>query len=212
MRSAFFLVYFVSITFFANAKFGQDIIESFSSKPRFFLDVTGYTSFMKGDQATFSGIRTGLNYNNTVKVGLGISRLNSSVVTPIQVFENNSDYTTNGALRLLYGEVIFEYVFYKEKSWQLSVPIGLGLGKMHYKYISRSDDALTRSPSYPVWLFHPELAAEYKVLKWVGATASFGCLTSLGSTKKFYGNLSTPTFSVGVKLYFDAIWDEVFNK
>jgi hypothetical protein len=212
MRSAFLIISLVCLTFAAKGQFGQDIIESFHNKPKFFFDLTGYTSFMKGDYATFSGIRTGLNFNNTMKVGVGISRLNSSVVTPIHISENNLDYTTNGALRLMYGEVIIEYLFYKDESWQISLPIGFGYGRMHYKYISRSVDALSRSPSYSIWLFHPEVAGEYKVLKWVGATASIGGLTSLNSVKEFNGSIASPTFSIGVKLFFDEIWNNLFKK
>jgi hypothetical protein len=196
----------------AKAEFPQSVSESLHQKPKLFFSFTGYTSFIKGDWATFSGLRGGLNFNNTLKFGLGISHLNSSVVTPIHIKENNLDYSTNGSLKFIYGEASVEYIFYDQAPWQFSVPVSVGCGSAHYNYISRSNYELTNSSDYTLWILQPEANAQYTILKWIAANASLGYLSSLHAPAEIKGSISSVTFSIGFRLFLDEIWKSMRQK
>src|SRR5437763_12385180 len=104
MRSVGIALILFIASFFAQAQFPDDIATSLHQKPKLFFNFTGYTSYIKEDWATFSGIRAGLNFNNTVKFGLGVSHLNSSVVTPIHITEDKMNYSVNASLHFTYAE------------------------------------------------------------------------------------------------------------
>jgi hypothetical protein len=212
MRSVCIAVSLIAFSFFAKAQFPQDIAESFSAKPQFFFDFTGYTSFIKKDWANFTGIRFGLNYNEKVKVGLGVSYLNSPVVTPIHITEEDVSYTTNGKLRFTYAEASLEYIFYNEAAWQFSLPLTIGGGRAHYKYISRSKEELANSRSYAAWIFLPEVTAQYTVLNVAAATGSLGYLGTLHAPAQLKKSFNSITFSVGFTLFLDQIWKSVSQK
>jgi len=212
VRRIFILTALSAFCFSAKAEFPQDVHGAFSGKPKPFVSLTGYTSFIKGDWAAFSGIRGGVNFNNVFKFGAGISHLSSSVVKAIPVSENELSYTTNAALHFTYGEVSAEYIFYNEDEWQLSIPLVIGCGNAHYNYISHSTDVLTYSPNYTVWITEPEVAAQYTILKWLGAGASLGYLGTLHAPAAIRGSFNSFTFSAGFNLFVDEVWKSVFQK
>jgi hypothetical protein len=196
----------------ANAEFPQDVHGAFNGKPKPFVSLTGYTTFIKGDWAAFSGIRAGLNFNNTFKFGVGVSHLSSSVVTSIPVSENTLSYTTNASMHFTYGEVSAEYIFYNEGPWQLSIPLVIGCGNAHYNYISRTNSVLTQSSNYTVWITEPEIAAQYTIFKWLGAGASVGYLGTLHAPAAVKGSFNSFTFSAGFNLFVEEVWNSVMKK
>jgi hypothetical protein len=187
----------------------QSIGTSLEEKPKFFFNFTGYTSFIKGDWATFSGLRTGLNYNNTLKFGIGVSYLNSSVVSPIHIKENNISYSTNGSLKITYAEFSVEYIFYNKPPWQFSFPLSLGCGNAHFNYISRSNAELRQSSNYTLWLMQPEGDAQYTILKWIAVNSALGYLTSIHAPEHIEDSITSFTFSLGFRLFLDEIWKSV---
>jgi hypothetical protein len=207
MRILFISTVFLAFFSAAKAQFPEDIRASLREKPKFFFNLTGYTSFISGNWATFSGARFGLNYNNTIKLELGISNLRSSVVVPLQIQEGDLKYSTNGSLHFTYAEVCMQYIFYKDEAWEISLPVSIGAGSAHYNYISRSNAGLASSISYTAWVIQPAVAAQYTVLKWVGTNASLGYLASLHSSP-----FNSVTFSIGFSLFLDEIWKDAVQK
>jgi hypothetical protein len=210
MRNLFLTVIIISLSFSARAQFPEEIPASFQHQPKFFLNLTGCTSFIHGDWATFSGIRVGLNFNNTTKLGIGFSHLNSSVVTPIKINENELTYTTNGSLRYTYAEASFEYTVYKSEEWEFSIPVVIGGGRAHYNYISRANPGLARSPNYTAWIIQPEASVQYTILNCAGANASLGYRSPLYASPEIRGNLNSVTFSVGFQLLLYELYKMSF--
>jgi len=196
-------------SFAAQAQFPVYIQASLHEKPNLFVNFTGYTSFIKGDWAMFSGLRTGLNYNNTIKFGLGVSHLTSAVISPIHIMADELNYSTNASLHFTYGEASVEYVFYKNEQWEFSIPVAVGCGGAHYNYISRSKNGLTHSPNYTAWIAEPEVSAQFTIPKWIGANASLGYLGTLHASPALKGNFNSITFSAGFSLFLDEIWKSV---
>jgi hypothetical protein len=208
----FFAIVFFVFSINAKAEFPTRIQESISQKPKFFFDLTGYTSFIKSDWATFSGARAGLNYNDCIKFGLGVSHLNSSVVSHIHIKENDMDYFTNGSLKFTYGEAAIEYIFYNKPPWQFSIPVSIGYGKAHYNYISRTNNSLTHSGNYNIWILQPEGYAQYSIFNWIALNSSLGYLKSLHRPYQIEDGFNSITFSIGFNLFPAAIWEIIKNK
>ena len=186
---------------------------SFRHKPKFFFNFIGYTSYISGDVATFSGIRLGLNYNKTVKIGIGLAGLNSPVVTAIDITEEGQTYTTNATLNYGYLEGYFEYIFYNKDRWQFSVPIAIGAGSAYYSYVSRTDTTkLIKLIPSSIWTVEPSVAAQYTILRWLGAGASLGYRQTLYAQPKIDENFNSVTFSIGLRLFLDEIYKMIFKK
>jgi hypothetical protein len=114
MRS--FKKYLIVICFLVpvitNGQILDSIKASFHHKPKLFLSLIGFTSFINEDLAAFSGFRFGLSYNKKVRIGIGLAGMNSRIVRQIKVDTDSGVYVTNGNLRFGYFEASFEYIFF----------------------------------------------------------------------------------------------------
>jgi len=100
-------------------QFTEDIEKSLRTKPKFFLNLASYNTFIDGDFASFDGIKTGVTFDKKVRFGIGYFALaNNGVVTTISVDEENYTFQTNGQLELYYFNLSAEYFFYHEFPWQ----------------------------------------------------------------------------------------------
>jgi hypothetical protein len=214
MRS--FKKYLLVIFFLAPVISAGQILDtinaSFHHKPKLFLSLIGFTSFINEDLAAFSGFRFGLSYNKKVRIGIGLAGMNSRIVRQIKVDTDSGVYVTNGNLRFGYFETSFEYIFFKKYPWQFSVPLELGIGTAYYEYVETKDSAYAHTPSNTIVIFHPEVKAQYSFFRWAGIGSSLGYRISLYSPDKLNENFSSITFSLGLQLYLDEIYNMVFPR
>jgi hypothetical protein len=206
------LFFLLTISFCSRAQEFRSIKEAFEHKPKFFLNLNSYTSYISGDVASFTGLRFGLSYNKTVRFGLGIAGLNSPIVTGIHIIEDSLSYSTNGNLKYSYVELSAEYIFYNKYPWQFSVPLIFGLGGAHYEYVSRATSSLRHSKDSPVEIVETSANAQYSVFKWIGVGASLGYRATLYTAPEIKENFNSVTFNLGLRLFVDEIYKMVFRK
>lgn len=204
------VISFVFIFFFssAQAQLTDSISFSLRLKPKFYITLASFGTFIDGDFANFNGLRTGLNFNQRVKFGLGYFLLaNKAVVSEIQIKENGTDYTTNGELHIHFFSVSAEYIFHKRDSpWQFNIiPFQIGVGGSGYKYISRSDRVKVSTPSELIVLYQPEIGAQYSVMKWLGIGLTTGYRLTLLRSDKLTRQLNAPTFAIDVRIFVDEL-------
>jgi len=192
-------------------QFTEDIEKSLQAKPKFFLNLASYNTFIDGDFASFDGIKTGVTFDKKVRFGIGYFALaNNGVVTTIEVDEENYTFLTNGQLELYYFNLSAEYIFYHEFPWQFSViPFNLALGSAHYEYISRNLSKRVNGPSEFIILYQPEITAQYNVLKWFGFGVSTGYRSTLLRSKEQTRKLPGFNFSVDFRLSLDELYYEL---
>ena len=193
-----------------SAQIKDTITYSLRQKPKFFFNLTAFSSVVSGEFVGFSGFKGGLNYNRRVKFGAGYYWLNSQVVSSIRV-EGDTAYDTNAELKLGFLSLSAEYLFYNQYPWQLSFfPFQLSVGEGHYEYISEPDKIRTKTKKQTVVLYEPAFTAQYSIFQWIGLGASVGYRFNIYSDKELKEDLSAPTFSFGLRIFVDELFKMAF--
>jgi hypothetical protein len=195
----------------SRAQFRDTVVYSLHQKPKFFLTLASFNTFIDGDFASFSGIRTGLSYNKRVRFGIGYFALaNNAVITPIEI-KGNPVYTTNGELHLRYFCVYSEYLIYQKYPWEVSaVPFQLGFGWAHYEYIQRDPRIRTGTPTEFILLYQPEIGFQYSIVKWLSGGITAGFRFNLYRSLEQSKNLSAPTFALDIRISVDELLKMLF--
>ncbi len=189
----------------------DEIKTSLKTKPKFFLNLSSFNTFIDGDFASFDGVKTGITFDKKVRFGVGYFALaNNGVVTTINVREGNNSFETNGQLELYYFNLSAEYYFYHEFPWQFSVvPFNLALGSAHYEYVSRATSKRVSGPSELIIVYQPDITAQYNVLKWFGFGVSTGYRFTLYRSLEQTKALPGFNFSVDFRLSLDELYYEL---
>jgi hypothetical protein len=197
-----------------DGQLADTISYSLHQKPKFFMTVASFNTFIDHDYANIFRLKLGLTYNQRVRIGIGYSVLaNNDVVSPLHITENNLDYTTNGRLNFYFFSIAGEYYFYNNYPWQCTfTPMQLGFGGAYYEYVNRPDHELVRTPTEAIILYQPEVSAQYNIFKWFGVGVTTGYRFTLYREYKQTQQLNAPTFAVDLRLFVDEIYKILLKK
>jgi len=200
------------LSFPVKAQLLDTIQYSLHQKPKFFLTLASFNTFIDGQFANITRVKFGLNYNEKVRLGISISDLaNNDVVTPIRVSENQYEYTTNGRLLFSNVGISAEYFFYNDYPWQFGVaPLNIGFGKARYEYYSRLHERGSSTPSEMVIIYQPEISAQYSIFKWIGVGVTTGYRLTLYRSREATQNLNAPLFAIDIRLFVDEVYQALF--
>ena len=197
----------------ANAQLADTIKFSLQQKPKYFATLASFNTFIDHQYANIFRIKAGLSYNQRIRFGIGYSNLaNNSVVTSINIKENNLDYYTNGELNFTFFSLSAEYFFYNDYPWQFTItPFQIGFGGAKYRYINRPDGKSTFTPTEAIILYQPEISAQYSIFQWIGIGVTTGYRFTLYRSKKLTQELDAPLVAVDIRLFLDEIY-KLFKK
>ena len=176
----------------------DSIKNSFQYQPVFILKLDARNSFVSSYSVKLIGIKAGLNYNNTTKIGLGYSWINSDFQSIYQ-----SD-TVNFKMNNL--SAFIEYNFYKTDKIYADIPIHLGISKLSYIKEEQS-----RATTYAL-VYEPAMTIEYRFLRYLGLGTGFGYRVVLYNHKEINEKLSSPIYIFRFKVYFGDIYKKHFKK
>lgn len=202
-KGIFFALFFLFQINVAQAQkdFVEDIKFSLQQNPSPDFRVDSRHSFVANRIARILGIKAGLDYNQKVKIGLGFNFLWNEVEQE-RVLTNelgNLD-TLNATFKLNYFSPYFEYVFYQEEKWQISVLGLVGVGKSRFDYTDNTGFKGSINNSW-VFLWEPYMSAEYKIWKYVGVGAGVGYRLAYSSNAFTRSRLSSPIYILKLKVY-----------
>ncbi len=157
-------------------------------------------SFINHELTRVSGLRLGLAFQRKLRLGGGLSWLKSDL-------KNNSfgqSETTLKHLKFIYFCLYADFVFYKTKRWQLSVPIQVGLG---YSWLQKRKDYYfgNKDPKYFLFLYEPGITAQFKIFKWFGVGSDVAYRFSFNN-KKTLASFNSPTYSFKILIWFDQLF------
>ena len=209
-RCLWFLIFSIQ-SFSLQAQLKEEIKKSLHTKPKYFLSLSSFNTFIDGNFASIDGVKTGLTFNKQIRFSTGIFQLaNNGVVTPINIDEGSLHYTTNGQLELWFVNLSSEYIFYNDFPWQFSaLPLDLAIGAAHYEYISRLQNRRVKGPPEFVILYQPGLTAQFNVLKWFGFGLSTGYRFTVLRSREQSRNLDGVNFSLDFRLSLDELYYEL---
>ena len=189
----------------------REIGDSFRNKPKIFFNFTQYNSFINKQPANISGLKAGLEFNGKVRLGVGYGWLYSDIVDRIIIDKNDLSYTTNGQLKFDFISTSFEYEFYSNYPWHISVPLVVGTGGAHYEYVDRHTRVRTNTKNFPIVLFEPTVNAQYNIIDWVGISGGLGYRVAMNASRDLKNNFSSPIYVIQLKIFFDEIYRQVFG-
>lgn len=206
---SFFILF--TAPFYSSGQVFSEIKESLHTKPKFFLTLSSYNTWIDGDFASFDGVKTGITFNKKVRFGIGYFALaNNGVVTTISVKEGDNTFDTNGQLELYYFNLSAEYLFYDKFPWQFSVvPFNVAFGSGHYEYVSHASGTRVNGPSEFLMTYQPDITAQYNILTWFGFGVTTGYRFTLYRSLEQTKALPGINFSVDFRLSIDELYYEL---
>lgn len=167
-------------------------------------------SFINNRLISVNGFRAGLAYQRKLRIGGGFSWLNSDVKSNFYVpnSKGTSDLTIK-YLKFVYLCGYIDFVFYKTKRWQLSVPIQLGSGVAWFQE-NRAYSYKNKDAKHFLLLYEPGITVQFKIFKWLGLGTDVAYRFTLKNTKKIGETLNSPTYSFKLLTWFDQLYYQLF--
>lgn len=206
---------FLSIIIFifrisAEAQLVDSISESIKFKPKLSIRLDNRYSFTATTPSKIIAIKIGAEFNDKFKVGGGYNLLNSTLTKPVYYKEGGVDTVLTSNLKMSYMSYFIEYVFFRNKRWEFSIPLQIGIGNTHYEY--RFDKFKFRNNWSMIVNYEASVSGQYKIIKWVGIGAGFGYQLMLKDNPAIQENFNTPIYVVKFKVFLGEIYRSVFPK
>lgn len=154
--------------------------------------------------STVQGLRLGVAFQRKLRIGGGISWLKTELLHDKIVGTQDHDENKTGKYtRFGYLCFYIDFVFYKTKRWQLSVPIQAGGGMLWYQNKSRYD--ITEGAKYGIFFYEPGITIQFKVTRWAGVGADV-CYRYALKDSHVRETLNSPTLSIKTMIWFDQLF------
>lgn len=204
-----------AVFFFILFNSKSQLLDSFNvilkSKSSLDLRIESRYSFIDNDFAGISGIRIGVSFRRKLRFGGGVSWLKSDIIENVYVPNENGNLVfTPRYLKLSYACVYADFVFYKTKRWQVSVPIQTGIGATWFQY--QKSYQLNSSNKKLLLLYEPGISIHFKVFKWFGLGTGVGYRFAIKNNNEIRDRLSSPTYALKVLFWADQLYYDLFPK
>lgn len=169
-------------------------------------------SFINNELISVTGVRLGVAFQRKLRVGGGLSWLKSEV-TKLDIFEDaygNPVDTLKRYLKFGYLCYYIDFVFYKTKRWQLSVPIQAGTGISWFQDQSDIKRDFRKNTGYFLLLYEPGITAQFKITRWFGLGADVAYRFTLKNNKDVGEKLNSPTYAFKLLFWADQLFYVVF--
>ncbi|MBA2611084.1 MAG: hypothetical protein H0U95_03875 [Bacteroidetes bacterium] len=191
-----------------NAQFLDTLHDVFTHKSSIDARLESRNSFIDNQLISVTGVRLGVAFQRKLRVGGGISWLKSDFKKDFYLpNESGKTDTITKHLKMAYLAYYIDFVFYKTKRWQLSVPIQAGSG---FTWWQQNKTYSFNGPGkkYFLFLYEPGITAQFKVFKWFGLGADVAYRFTMVNNKKIGEHLNSPTYSFKILIWFDQLFYE----
>ncbi len=204
------LIFFLFFFFKSKAQFLDTLREVVKGKYSIDARYESRNSFIDHELTTVSGVRLGLAFQQKLRFGIGGEWLSSDISkTQIKYTLNQTPEKVIDYLKWAYVSAYVDFVFYKTKRWQLSVPIQIGLGQCWWEK-DRTYRFKTNAPKYFVFIYEPGITAQFKIFKFLGLGADVAYRFCIKDSDKISPKLTAPTYSFKVLFWADQLFYELF--
>lgn len=212
MKIYFQIVLYILFTCESYAQLKDSIAQHFLAKPKFSARLDTRNSFIATKNARIFGVKIGWEYNDAVKLGIGYNRLDSKISKPKFVIntETQGFDTLESVLKFEYLSPFFEYVFFKTKRWEHSIPVQIGIGNSRYEYYDKKG-VLHYENYRPVILYEPAMTTQYKIFPWIGLGAGVGYRLLILGNRQINENLNSPVYLLRVKVFLGELYRSIKN-
>ena len=175
--------------------------EASYEKPKFLIGLDSRRSFIENREVRIFGARVGVDFDHRWRVGIGFYSL---------LGDNRGTYTINqdtvlGRINFSYVAWFFEYVFYRHKRWEFSIPGYVGTGTSRLE----TADSLTRKG---VGVSELSVQGHFKVFRWIGVGAGVGYRYLFIPNKQIDQNFNNFIYNFKVRIWIGPIYRAIFKK
>lgn len=207
LKSLVIICFCLFINASLNGQFADSLREVFKYTKSIDARLESRNSFINNELISVNGARLGVAFQRKLRIGGGVSWLNT--VVPKSRISLNADTSYIQYFKFVYFCAYADFVFYRTKRWQLSVPIQAGIGASWFQnkqnYYWGNNDK-----KYALLIYEPGITAQFKVFKWFGLGADIAYRFSLKNNKKVGEGLSSPTYSFKILFWFDQLFYQTF--
>lgn len=212
MKRQFYILLFLLIFCFTHkskAQLFDSLKVIIKSKSSFSLRLESRYSFINNELAAINGIRIGVNFRRKLRFGGGLSWLKNDIYESEYIMNESNILTpTKKYLKLGYICLYADFVFYKTKRWQVSVPIQTGLGMSWFQYSDKYN--LKSNPKYFLWIYEPGVSTQFKVFKWLGIGMDINYRFALKANKNLNEQFNSPTYALKLLFWADQLFYDLF--
>ena len=181
------------------------IKSSFRHKPKPDVRLDTRNSFITNSAAKIRGIKLGLDFNKTVKLGIGYNWLASELEDERAYLAADGErYTAPHRLRFTYVSPYIEYTFFREGRWEASIPVHLGLGSARYAFTDHLGQDRTTAAN-TILLYEPYMTCQYKPSRYFGIGVGTGYRLLFAGNRRMPENFNSPIYVVKFNLLFGEI-------
>lgn len=189
-----------------RAQFLDSLHAVFNSKSNIDARIESRYSFIRNELISVTGVRLGVAYKRKLRIGGGISWLKTN--KPYNFTYNDIpgvSISQTKYLKFAYICYYIDFVYYRTKRWQLSVPIQAGTGLSWFQsstnyYINKHDKKNF------LLLYEPGITAQYKIFRYLGIGSDVAFRFVLKNNKKIGEHLNSPTLSFKLLFWPDQLF------
>lgn len=201
-----FVCFLISST--VKSQFLDSLSASFKHRPKLTAFFDTRNSLVNNEFMKMRGIKGGLTFNKTVTIAAGYNWM-EDLREPIDI-EDTAGVATNKAFRQLwYVSGYFEYVFYKSKHWDASIPLQIGAGRTNQRYLDVDNEAVL-TPKKTVVFYEASMTLVYKPIKYIGLGGGLGYRLTLFKPKEVTTRFTAPLYTLKFNIYFGEIFNAIF--
>jgi hypothetical protein len=221
MLKRFLFLLFLLISLRGSAQL-YDSLHAYLRKPPWIDGGIGTVqSFFYGFKAPIGYVNIGMSFAGRLRFGIGYSKLltpkYSGRITDDQIpfYEKKILVNSSGIMDTVPSKLHFnyfmyymQYVFYKTKRWNFSVPLRFGFGQTKYQYDFEGKEV--DEQKHFMFIYHPAVAFDYAIFRWLGFYTELGYKFTVIDLKNIKKNFNSPVYSFGFFLYYSRIYKMCF--
>lgn len=212
MRTRIFILLFILLCYYGRSQFMDTLHAAFHGHKTFDFRFESRNSFVDYERVEVQSLKFGVTFGKKLSVGGGYSWLKTKLYEDFHVFdpEVKSDVIIKRRVKLNYMCYYVDFIFYKSKRWQYSIPTQFGTGFSRFEYSYKSPEII--KSKYLVFLYEPGVNVKYKIFTWLGVGANVGYRLVFKNNKYLAKKFNSPIYSAGVIIYWDQLALAVFPK
>lgn len=201
----FVLLLFLNLYGYSQSNHRDSIRDAFKKTPDFIIKLDAKYSFVSSQLVTMRGVKIGLNYGNTIKLGFGYSWMKNNFS-----FDNPTDLINNELhdLKYSYFSVFGDYRFYSNKKLSFLINSDFAIIKLGYKNkVLNSFDYLSHG-----FVFEPSLISEYRFFKYFIIGTGLGYRFVFREEKQITEQFSAPILILRLKVDFSMVYNKLTKR
>ena len=206
MLRSVFITLFLLTAMVSRSQFLDSLHQVFNSKSSIDARLESRYSFIRNELVSVTGVRLGVAYKRKLRVGGGVSWMQTNRG---ETFYETSDFgqlvPTTRYLKFAYLCYYIDFVYYRTKHWQLSVPIQVGTG-MSWFQKEQVYHTHIKDKKHFLLLYEPGITVQFKIFRYLGLGTDVAFRFVLRNQKKIGEQLNSPTLSFKLLFWPDQLF------